>query len=97
MPFRKHLTVELISKANHKVGSILLTLKDVILKTFLQSIVSKTFKIIIFKIFQRTSNSYSLSQRQQQTQATYIQEEETRMSINLPYVEGTSEKQRRIF
>ena len=51
MPFRKHLTVELISKANHKVGSILLTLKDVILKTFLQSIVSKTFKIIIFKIF----------------------------------------------
>ena len=51
MPFRKHLTVELISKANHKVGSTLLTLKDVILRTFLRSIVSKTFKIIIFKIF----------------------------------------------
>ena len=31
-----------------------------------------------------------------QTQATDIQEEEIRMSINLPYVEGTSENLRRI-
>ena len=30
------------------------------------------------------------------TQATYIQEEEIIISINLPYVEGTSEKLRRI-
>ena len=33
---------------------------------------------------------------QQLTQATDIQEQEIRMSINLPYVEGTSEKLRRI-
>ena len=32
----------------------------------------------------------------QQTQATDIQEEEIRLSINLPYVEGTSGKLRRI-
>ena len=37
-----------------------------------------------------------MSQSQQQTQATDIQEEETRMSINLRYAEGTSEKLRRI-
>ena len=37
-----------------------------------------------------------LPQSQQLTQATDIQEEEIRMSINLPYVEGTSEKLRRI-
>ena len=33
-----------------------------------------------------------LFQSQQQAQATDIQEEEIGMSINLPYVEGTSEK-----
>ena len=33
-----------------------------------------------------------LFQSQQQAQATDIQEEELGMSINLPYVEGTSEK-----
>ena len=38
----------------------------------------------------------SLPQSQQLTQTTDIQEEEVRISINLPYVEGTSEKLRRI-
>ena len=38
----------------------------------------------------------SLSQSQQQIQATDIQEEEIRMSLNLPHVEGTSEKLRHI-
>ena len=51
---------------------------------------------IINKSFQRIANNHSLPQSQQQTQATDIQEEEIRMSINLPYVEGTSEKLRRI-
>ena len=37
-----------------------------------------------------------MPQSNQLTQATDIQEEEIRMSINLPYVEGTSEKLRRI-
>ena len=37
-----------------------------------------------------------MPQSQQLTQATDIQEEEIRISINLPYVEGTSEKSRRI-
>ena len=37
-----------------------------------------------------------MPQSQQLTQATDIQEEEIRISINLPYVEGTSEKLRRI-
>ena len=38
-----------------------------------------------------------MSQSQQLTQATDIQEEEIRMSINLPYIEGTSKKLSRIF
>ena len=50
---------------------------------------------IISKIFKRITNNHSLPQSNQQTQATDIQEEEIRMSINLPYVEGTSEKLRR--
>ena len=37
-----------------------------------------------------------MSSSQQQTQATDIQEEEIRISINLPYVEGSSEKLQRI-
>ena len=41
--------------------------------------------------------SLSLSQSQQQTQARDIQEEEIRVSINLPYIEGTSEKLQCIF
>ena len=51
---------------------------------------------IISKIFRRITNNHSLPQSQQLTQATDIQEEEIRISINLPYVEGTSEKLRRI-
>ena len=51
---------------------------------------------IISKIFKRITINHSLSQSQQQTQATNIQEEEIRMGINLPYVEGNSEKLRRI-
>ena len=46
---------------------------------------------IISKIFKKITNNHSLPQLQQQTQ-----EEEIKMSINLPYVEGTSEKLRRI-
>ena len=48
---------------------------------------------IISKAFKRITNNHRLPQLQQLTLATYIQEEEIRMSINLPYVEGTSEKQ----
>ena len=51
---------------------------------------------IINKIFRRSTNNRSLLPSQQLTQATDIQEEEIRTSINLPYVEGTSEKLRRI-
>ena len=49
---------------------------------------------IISRIFKRIADNHSLSQPQQQRQATDIQEEEIRMSTNLPYVEGTSEKLR---
>ena len=51
---------------------------------------------IISKAFKRITNNHRLPQSQQLTLATYIQEEEIRMSINLPYVEDTSEKQRHI-
>ena len=44
---------------------------------------------IISKILKRITNNYSLSQSQQQIQAT-------NMSISLPYVEGTSKKLRRM-
>ena len=47
---------------------------------------------IISKIFKRITNNHSLPQLQQQT----FQEEEIKISINLPYVDGTSEKLRRI-
>ena len=47
---------------------------------------------IISKILKRITNNHSLPQSQQQTQAADIQEEEIRMSINLPYVKGTTEK-----
>ena len=50
----------------------------------------------INKIFGRITNNHSLPQSQQLTQARDIQEEEIRISINLPHVEGTSEKLRRI-
>ena len=42
------------------------------------------------------TNNHSLPQSQQLTEATDIQKEEIIISINLPYVEGTSEKLRRI-
>ena len=48
-----------------------------------ESIISKTLKGI--------TNNYRLPQLQQQTQATDIQEEEIRMSTNLPHTEITSE------
>ena len=51
---------------------------------------------IISKTFRRITNNHSLPQLQQQTQAADIQEEDIKMSINLPYVEGTSAKLRRI-
>ena len=51
---------------------------------------------IISKIFKRITNNHSLSQSQQLMQAADIQNEEIRMSINLPCVEGTSEKLRSI-
>ena len=51
---------------------------------------------IINKTVRRITNNHSLPQSQQLTQATDIQEEEIRMSISLPYVEGTSEKLQRI-
>ena len=48
------------------------------------------------KIFKRITNNHSLPQSQQLTQATDNQEEEIRMSINLLYVEGTTENLRSI-
>ena len=51
---------------------------------------------IINKIFRRITKRHGLPQSQQLTQATDNQEEEIRISINLPYVERTSEKLRRI-
>ena len=44
----------------------------------------------------RITNNQSLSQSQQQKQATDVQDEEIRMIINLPYFKGTSEKLRHI-
>ena len=49
-------------------------------------------KSIIIKIFRRITNNHNFPQSQQLKQATDIQEEEIRMSINLAYIEGTSEK-----
>ena len=51
---------------------------------------------IVNKLCKRINNNHSFSQSQQLTQATDIQEEEIRMSINLLHVEGTSEKQLRL-
>ena len=45
---------------------------------------------IISKIFKRITNNHNLSNSQ--TQATNIQGKQIRMSINLWYIEGTSEK-----
>ena len=51
---------------------------------------------IISKIFRRITNNHGLPHSQQLMQVTDIEDEEIRMSMNLPYVEGTSEKLRRI-
>ena len=51
---------------------------------------------IINKTFREIYNNHSLSHSQQLMQVTDIQEEEIRMSINLLYVKGTSEKLQRI-
>ena len=53
-------------------------------------------KRILSKIFKRITNDHSLPQSQQLMQTTDLQEEEIRMSIRLPYVEGTSGKLWRI-
>lgn len=53
-----------------------------------QSIITKTFKGI--------ANKHSIFPSQQQIQATDIQVEETRKSMKLPYVQGTSERLSRI-
>ena len=44
----------------------------------------------ISKTFRRIINNYSLPQSQQLTQATDIQDEEIRMSINLSYQSKTT-------
>ena len=51
---------------------------------------------IISKIFKRITNNHSLPQSQKLIQATNIQDEVTKMSINLPSVEDTCEKPQRI-
>ena len=50
----------------------------------------------ISKIFKRITNNHTLPQSQQLTLDTDIHEEKIRMSINLPYIDDTSEKLRRI-
>ena len=52
-------------------------------------------KTLLVKSLRKLLINHSLSQSKRQAQATDIQEEEVRMSINLPYVENTSEKLRR--
>ena len=46
---------------------------------------------IICKIFKRITNNHTLCQSQQQMQATDIQEDEIKLSINLTDVEGQSQ------
>ena len=46
---------------------------------------------IVCKIFKRITNNHNLSQSQQQAEATDIQEEEIRISMNLRYVKGTGD------
>ena len=52
--------------------------------------------LLLVKSFKRIINNDSLPQSRQLTQTTDIQEEEIRMSKNLPQVEGTSGKLQRI-
>ena len=51
---------------------------------------------IISKIFKRITSNNSLSHSQQKMQATDIQEEKIRVSINLAYVKGSSKKLKHI-
>ena len=51
---------------------------------------------IISKFSKRITNNRSLPQSQQQTKITDIPEYDIRLSANVPYIEGTSEKLRRI-
>ena len=53
---------------------------------------SRYQKSIIREIFKRIPKKNSLSQSQEETQATDVQEEEISMSISLLYVKGASEK-----
>ena len=52
---------------------------------------------IISKIFKTITNNHNLPQSQQLRQVIDIQEEEIKMSINLPYIQGTNEKLWHIF
>ena len=51
---------------------------------------------IMSEIVTRITNNHRLLQSKQKPQATNIQEEEIRISVNLPCVEGTSGKPRHI-
>ena len=51
---------------------------------------------IISKIVKRITDNHSLFQSQHKMHAPHIQEQKIRISINLPYVEGTSEELGRI-
>ena len=50
---------------------------------------------IISKILRRIANNHSLSQSQQQTQATNVHKKEIRINKNLPNGQGNSEKLQR--
>ena len=82
---RTHTDLYLYCSSHHQTSSN----KSVIFSFF-----SRVYSIITNKDDLTYNNS--LSQSQQQIQATDIQEEEIRMSLNLPHVEGTSEKLRHI-
>ena len=53
-------------------------------------------KALLVRSLRDLPNNHSLSQSQQEMEATDIQEEDIRISINIPYIEGTRDKQRRI-
>ena len=53
-------------------------------------------KALLAKSLRELLTNHSLPRSGQQTQATDIQNEKIKISINLPYIEGTSEKLWRI-
>ena len=53
-------------------------------------------KALLVKSLRELLTNHSLPRSGQQTQATDIQNEKIKISINLPYIEGTSEKLWRI-